>query len=176
MMVATGKRLWRRDGFVSDVWTLAEDEGQLPGGDLIVSLDRLKAEGKALLSRDTGRTGVRLEADEDIADIVPFLDRLSLIALAFPAFTDGRAYSKAVRLRQHHGFAGEIRAVGDVLLDQVAFMQRCGFDALEVAHESTVERLQENKIPAIDGHYQPALDPAKRTPTYSWRRNSASAA
>ena len=175
-MSETGKRLWRRGVFVADEWKTTDDEDRLPDSDVIVSLDRLKAESDTLLSRATGRTGVRLEAGDDISEITEYLDRLALVALAFPAFTDGRAYSKAVRLRQHHGFAGEIRAVGDILLDQVAFMQRCGFDALEVDHESTVERLQKNNVPAIDGHYQPALDSAKRTPTYSWRRRSASAA
>ena len=175
-MSETGKRLWRRGAFVADDWVTADDQDRLPEGNVIVTLDRLKAESDNLLSRATGRAGVRLEADDDIAEITGFLDRLSLVALAFPAFTDGRAYSKAVRLRQHHGFAGEIRAVGDILLDQVAFMQRCGFDALEVDDESTVDRLQENNIPAIDSHYQPALDSAKKTPTYSWRRSSASAA
>lgn len=175
-MSMTGKRLWRGGVFAADEWFAAEDGAELPRGDVIVSLKWLKDESEIILDRGSGRTGVRLEADDDIGEIEAYLDRLSLIALAFPAFTDGRAYSKAVRLRQHHGFAGEIRAVGDVLLDQVAFMQRCGFDALEVAHEFTVERLQENKIPAVNRHYQPALDPGKKSPRFSWRRDSASAA
>ena len=171
-----GKRLWRRGGFVVDEWRTVADDADLPAGDAIVSLSRLKRDSESVLGRSPGRAGVRLEAGEDIAEIEPYLHRLSLVALEFPAFTDGRAYSKAVRLRQHHGFSGEIRAVGDVLLDQVAFMQRCGFDALEVTQGGTVERLRENNVPAVKRHYQPALDQAVKTPTYSWRRNPASAA
>ena len=109
-MSETGKRLWRRGGFIADDWMTVGDEA-LPEGDVIVTLDRLKTESEILLGRASGRTGVRLEAGDDISEIIGFLDKLSLVALAFPAFTDGRAYSKAVRLRQQHGFAGEIRAV-----------------------------------------------------------------
>ncbi|HSM42869.1 MAG TPA: DUF934 domain-containing protein, partial [Afifellaceae bacterium] len=92
---------------------------------------------------------------------------------AFPAFTDGRAYSKAVRLRQQHGFTGEIRAVGDVLLDQLAFMRRCGFDALEISHDVTAERLAKGRIPDVDRYYQPAVGDGAPAASYSWRRQPA---
>ncbi len=173
MMSETQTRLWRGAGFAEDEWLTIETHDGLQDGDLIVPLAVLQQAGDALLSRNSGRTGVRLEAGEDISELEPFLDRLALIALDFPAFTDGRAYSKAVRLRQNHGFAGEIRAVGDVLLDQLAFMQRCGFDAMEISNDATLERLAENRIASVDRHYQPALDDAPENPTYSWRRNAA---
>jgi uncharacterized protein (DUF934 family) len=169
------KRLWRGNGFSVDEWQTIEIHDGLQDGDLIVPLAVLQQAGETLLSRKSGRTGVRLEAGDDIAMLEPYLDRLALVALDFPAFTDGRAYSKAVRLRQNHGFTGEIRAVGDVLLDQLAFMQRCGFDALEISHDATLERLAENRIMSVDRHYQPALDDAPQNPTYSWRRNAVSA-
>ena len=178
-MSDTQKRLWRGNGFVDDEWrTMETADGVDHGGegDLIVPLRLLQEAGEPLLAQRSGRIGVRLEADDAVTELEPFLDRLSLVALAFPAFTDGRAYSKAVRLRQQYGFAGEIRAVGDVLLDQLAFMQRCGFDALEVSHDATAERLAEGGVPAIERHYQPAQDQAPANPIYSWRRNSASVA
>jgi uncharacterized protein (DUF934 family) len=73
-------------------------------------------------------TAVRLESDEDARALVPFLDRLALIEVAFPAFRDGRGYSSA-RILREAGYTGELRAAGDVLVDQILPMRRCGFDA-----------------------------------------------
>lgn len=73
-------------------------------------------------------TAVRLEPDEDARALIPFLDRLQLIEIAFPKFRDGRGFS-AARILREAGYAGELRAQGDVLVDQIAFMQRCGFDS-----------------------------------------------
>jgi uncharacterized protein (DUF934 family) len=73
-------------------------------------------------------TAVRLEPDEDARALIPHLDRLQLIEVAFPKFRDGRGYS-AARILREAGFTGELRAQGDVLVDQIAFMQRCGFDS-----------------------------------------------
>lgn len=73
-------------------------------------------------------TAVRLEPDEDARALIPFLDRLQLIEIAFPKFRDGRGYS-AARILREAGFTGELRAQGDVLVDQIAFLQRCGFDS-----------------------------------------------
>lgn len=74
-------------------------------------------------------TAVRLEAGEDARALLPYLDRLQLIEIAFPKFRDGRGYS-AARILREAGYAGELRAQGDVLIDQVVFLRRCGFDAL----------------------------------------------
>ncbi|MDH7639552.1 DUF934 domain-containing protein [Sphingomonas oryzagri] len=73
-------------------------------------------------------TAVRLESDEDARKLLPFLDRLALIEVAFPAFRDGRGYS-AGRILREAGYTGELRAAGDVLVDQILPMRRCGFDA-----------------------------------------------
>jgi uncharacterized protein (DUF934 family) len=82
------------------------------------------------------------------------LDRLSIIALNFPKFTDGRSYSKARTLREQHGYKGEIRATGDVLLDQVPLMLRCGFDALEITNAPTIRALERGHLPAVAETYQ----------------------
>ena len=74
-------------------------------------------------------TAVRLEAGEDARALLPFLDRLQMIEIAFPKFRDGRGYS-AARILREAGYKGELRAQGDVLIDQVVFLRRCGFDAL----------------------------------------------
>jgi uncharacterized protein (DUF934 family) len=74
-------------------------------------------------------TAVRLESGDDARALLPFIDRLALIEVAFPVFRDGRGYS-AGRILREAGYVGELRAAGDVLLDQVVPLRRCGFDAL----------------------------------------------
>lgn len=71
---------------------------------------------------------VRIEPGDDARELLPHIDRLRLVEVNFPSYTDGRGYS-AARLLREHGFTGELRAVGDVLVDQLAFMRRCGIDA-----------------------------------------------
>jgi uncharacterized protein (DUF934 family) len=103
-------------------------------------------------------TAVRLEPDEDARLLIPHLGRLALIEIAFPSFRDGRGYSSA-RILREAGFAGELRAQGDVLVDQVAFMRRCGFDTF--APESTLNpegvETARARFPYV---YQPAADGA----------------
>ena len=71
-----------------------------------------------------------------VAELAPYLDRLALVALVFPTFRDGRAYSQARLLRERHGFRGELRATGQVLRDQFMFLVRAGFDAFEVKKDA----------------------------------------
>nr|WP_115367423.1 DUF934 domain-containing protein [Alteripontixanthobacter maritimus] len=71
---------------------------------------------------------VRVEPGDETRDLVPYLDRLALIEVNFPSFGDGRGYT-AARVLREAGYAGELRAVGDVLVDQIAYLRRCGFDA-----------------------------------------------
>jgi uncharacterized protein (DUF934 family) len=119
-----------------DAFTHVADDQDIATGDVIVSLTRFQAEGEALLAQ--GRAvGVRLASDEEIEALVYDLPRLSVVALEFPKFRDGRAYTSARLLRERYGFAGEIRAVGDVIREQAGFMVRCGFDAFEPADGSS---------------------------------------
>jgi uncharacterized protein (DUF934 family) len=121
-----------------DPFTAVGDEQTVPHGDVIISLTRFQAEGEALLSE--GRSvGVRLESHEEVEALAYDLPRLAVVALAFPKFGDGRAYSYARLLRERFGFRGAVRAVGDVLREQAGFMVRCGFDAFEPADGSTLE-------------------------------------
>jgi len=85
------------------------------------------------------RAAVIWPNNRDVDDLVPFLDRLAAVALVFPTFRDGRAYSQARLLRERHGYDGELRATGQVLRDQFMFMLRAGFDALEARKQSDVE-------------------------------------
>jgi uncharacterized protein (DUF934 family) len=124
--------VWAEDSFTS----VGEDD-PIPAGDVIVSLKRFMAEGEGLLS---GRAvGVRIEPDEAVEDLVYDLPGLALVALAFPKFLDGRAFTSARLLRERYGFKGEIRAVGEVLREQAFHMLRCGFDAFVPADGSDLE-------------------------------------
>ena len=121
-----------------DPFTAVSDDWAIPQGDVIISLTRFQAEGDRLLSEGR-KVGVRLEADEEVEALAYDLPRLSVVALVFPKFGDGRAYSYAALLRERFNYQGEIRAVGDVLREQAGFMVRCGFDAFEPADGSTLD-------------------------------------
>jgi uncharacterized protein (DUF934 family) len=138
-----------------------EDDAPLPQkGAFTVSLTRWRKERESLLAR-AADAGVRLPNDVDVNEIAGELAgdlaRLARIALEFPKFGDGRAFSQARVLREQHGFKGEIRAVGDVLRDQLWYMHRCGFDAFELRPD----RLLEDALKAFTEMtvtYQPATD------------------
>ena len=126
---------------VEDPFTNVADDQDLPPGDVIVSLARFEAEGDRLLSE--GRAvGVRLKSDEEAEVLAYDLPRIAVVALEFPTFREGRAYSNARVLRERLGFKGELRAVGDVLREQAHFMLRCGFDAFEPADGSQAQQWQ----------------------------------
>jgi len=123
------------DALVEDAWrTLAEGEAVPATGAVIVPVARWQAEREALRGRDAP-VGVRLTSADSPELIADDLDRITLVALEFPIFRDGRAYSYARILRERYGFAGEIRAVGDVLMEQLHFMLRTGFNAFELNSE-----------------------------------------
>jgi uncharacterized protein (DUF934 family) len=151
----TARPIWRDGAFRHDAWVKAEADVPLPDGPAIVSKKRWLAERERLGHRNAP-LGLLIEAGESIDDIAADLPRFALIALSFPKFRDGRAFSTARLLREKHGFAGELRAVGNVLSDLIPFMRRVGFDAFEVAHAPTRRALNEGRIPEVALHYQPA--------------------
>lgn len=127
-----------KDGaLASDRWTvLKEANGPevlqvLPGKNLIVPLKFWKM-FQAELDEYPGEIGVWLNSDENVADIGEKLQELPVIALNFPVFSDGRSYSNARALRENFKYEGEIRAIGDVLRDQLYYMSRCGFNAFDL--------------------------------------------
>jgi uncharacterized protein (DUF934 family) len=115
----------------ADIFVHVPDGAELPEeAAVLVSAARFLEDAPALLAR-TGKLGVIWPNNRDVDDLVPFLDRLAVVALVFPSFRDGRAYSQARLLRERHGYDGELRATGQVLRDQFVFMLRAGFDAFE---------------------------------------------
>lgn len=119
-----------------NILTLAEGENPVeatvPPGPVLVPLPVWLARRDAFAARaQTGELGVWLDAGEDPAALAEDLARLTVIAINFPKFTDGRGYSSATLLRTRLGYTGELRAVGVVLRDQFNYLTRCGFDALQ---------------------------------------------
>jgi len=113
----------------NDPWVFVrDDEAVTASGDVLVTLPRFLAESPALLAR-AGRVGVTLEPTDEIAGLAGHVEKLGLIAVHFPKFGDGRGYSKARLLRERFGYKGELRAVGEVLGDQLSYMLRCGMDS-----------------------------------------------
>ena len=124
---------------VDDAWTqVAADVQALPEGDIIVPLALWRSRKDELTTRNGG-VGLKLEPGEHPSQIADDLPRFSVIALNFPTFRDGRAYSYARLLRERYGYKGELRAVGDVARDQMFFMARCGINAFEVKAGRSIE-------------------------------------
>jgi uncharacterized protein (DUF934 family) len=141
----------------TDPLILVADEADIPGeGAILISAARFLGDAEALSLR-AGRTAVIWPNNRDVDNLVPYLGRLAAVALVFPTFRDGRAYSQARLLRERHEFRGELRATGEVLRDQLLFLHRAGFDAFEVTKEKDTaafaEALQRYSI-----FYQPTGD------------------
>jgi uncharacterized protein (DUF934 family) len=164
-------RLWTPDGFRDDAWSHAQEFDALASnGRTIVPLQVFLALDPDLRRSAAGRIGVLLAPAEPIDALLPWLDTLPLVALAFPAFNDGRSFSKAELLRGRHGFCGALRATGQVLVDQLPHMLRVGFDEFEVSSPVLIRRLEEGRIGGIPYYNQPAAAEADRDGGYSWRR------
>jgi uncharacterized protein (DUF934 family) len=127
-----------------------------PTGSVIVGLAQWQAHTAELGGRREP-IGLRLRSDESPVLVADDLERFAVIALEFPAFRDGRAYSYARILRERYGFAGELRAVGDVLMEQLHFMLRVGFDAFELGGDDPVAAY-ETALKDFSVWYQPTGD------------------
>jgi uncharacterized protein (DUF934 family) len=164
---------------VNDDWTVvrAAEDGTLPAvnalpvGKVLVPLALWQAERDALsASRGAAEIGVWLAPDSEPADIAGDFDKIALIGVDFPVFRDGRGYSIGRLLRERHGYKGELRAIGDVLRDQLTFMFRCGFDAYALRADKDLD----DALKAFDEfsvQYQGAVD----NPSPLFRRRGADA-
>lgn len=145
-------------------WVYLDDDAALGDAPSLISLSRLKADAEALRSRNAP-LGVVLEADgdgktslgEDVHELAPYLDMLSVVSLRFPVYRNGRGFSAARILREQMGFEGQIRASGEVLYDQWAMMARCGINAFEVAADIPLDTFK-TALGELSGAYQPAAD------------------
>jgi uncharacterized protein (DUF934 family) len=128
----------QRAELAEDPFTNVDDETLTPRGDVIVSLQRFQIEGQRLLAEGR-KVGVRIQANEGVEELAADLPRIAVVALVFPKWLQGQAFSSARILRERYGYRGEIRAVGEVLREQARFMVRCGIDAFEPADGSSPE-------------------------------------
>ena len=164
-------KIWNETGFVTDdPWVIESEETKAGSNEkAILGLGDFLA--KVSETDETG-LGVLINPADDVRRLEGHLDRIALVAVAFPAFSDGRAFSHASLLRARLGFKGEVRAVGDVLIDQIPLMLRCGIDSFAVTNGTALRRLAENRLPGIDNHYQPTARPSEDVGSYSWRRRA----
>jgi uncharacterized protein (DUF934 family) len=126
-----------KDGKISsDGFVPVADDAAIPAdGAILISATRFLEHAHALSQR-SAPTGVIWPNNRAVDELAPYLDQLAAIALVFPSFRDGRAYSQARLLRERHGYRGELRATGQVLRDQFVFMLRAGFNAFDVKKDS----------------------------------------
>jgi uncharacterized protein (DUF934 family) len=143
-----------------DRWHLAAgDDGPLPhpspADQLLLTLEQWHAVRSHWSEQATTgkRLGLLLSNDADVEALKPDLPRLALIALSFPKWTDGRAYTQARLLRARLGFQGEIRATGEVLVDMLPLLQRTGFDAVQLRADQRLASA-ERALRFFAGHYQ----------------------
>ena len=161
-------RLWADGRFVADPWHTIAGDAPLPAdGPVILPLARWRTARTSLAGSDQ-RIGVTVAPGEAIDPVTDAIARLDLIALDFPKFSDGRAYSTARRLREQ-GFRAEIRATGDVLLDQIPLMLRAGFDAFLIVNAATVHALETAPLPAVTRVYQAGSESSR----HAWRSRRA---
>ncbi|PVY81608.1 uncharacterized protein (DUF934 family) [Cupriavidus alkaliphilus] len=136
---------------VEDNWTVLRATEEQPlteerisaavqGTDAVLfPLSVWKANEALLAGRDAARTGVWLAPEDEPGDAAAYFDRVSLVAVDFPVFRDGRGFSTAYLLRTRYKWEGQLRAIGDVLRDQLNFMKRCGFDAFAVRADKSID-------------------------------------
>lgn len=166
-----------RDGrFDPDIWSILGDDAPIPEqGFVLLNKARWLADREALTASAVS-IGLVLYAGDEIGGLEQDLSHFRVIALDFPKFADGRSYSTARLLREDHGYAGELRAIGDVLIDQIPLMLRCGFDAFAISHEPTRLSLENGHLPNVALYTQPIAD-RREVPagTRPWLRMPAGA-
>ena len=167
-------RLWTPQGFREDEWAHAESADALSGnGRFILPLQAFLDLDPEVRKSAGERIGVLLQPGDELDKIVGLLDQLSLVALAFPAFNDGRSFSKGELRRNRHHFEGAVRATGQVLVDQLPHMLRLGFDEFEISNPVLLKRLEEGRTGGLSLYYQPTVKHEAKGPKYSWRRERA---
>ena len=149
--------LVRNSRLVADDFVRVADDAPVPAtGAIVVTAARYLADPTAFAARKAP-TGVIWPNDRPVAELASHLGNLALVALVFPKFRDGRAFSQARLLRERYGYAGELRATGQVLRDQFLFMLRAGFDSFEVTKDADATAFADS-IRSYDVFYQPTGD------------------
>jgi uncharacterized protein (DUF934 family) len=150
---------------ISDEWQRVADDEAIPSGQMIISYRRWK-KAEDEIAQHSGSLAICIDGDDEIEEVAELADQFELIALDFPTFADGRNYSNARLLRDRYAYKGDLRAVGDVLRDQLYYMHRCGITSFQVRADKSIE----DALKAFDDFslsYQTAADGAE--PIYRYR-------
>jgi uncharacterized protein (DUF934 family) len=147
---------------IPNLWTLLDKDCPLEqavssGAHQLVVPLQLWLDHKAALRASGKQLAVWLDSEESVKTIAADLPQLPLVALNFPVFTDGRSYSNATRLHQHYLYGGEIRAIGDVLRDQLFYMRRCGFSSFDLRDSVKLEDAQQ-ALQDFSDNYQSTIE------------------
>ena len=149
--------LIRNGQIAADHYVRILDDAAIPAnGAVLVPAERFLADAATFAAR-RGETGVIWPNNRDIDELVPYLGKVAAVALVFPSFRDGRAYSQARLLRERYNYRGELRATGQVLRDQFVFMLRAGFDSFEVKKQADAEAFMQT-AKRYSVFYQPTGD------------------
>lgn len=149
--------LVKQGKIVADGYVHVADDADVPlDGAVLLPAARFLADPEILLKRN-GPSGVVWPNNRDPEELVPYLGKLAVVALVFPSFRDGRAYSQARLLRERYKFKGELRATGQVLRDQFVFMLRAGFDSFDVKKGADAESFAAT-VKRYTVFYQPTGD------------------
>ncbi|MEX0695356.1 MAG: DUF934 domain-containing protein [Rhodospirillales bacterium] len=163
--------LLKNGKIVSDDWVPVADDADISDEKaVVVSLERWLDQAETLKKRNAP-VAVAIRNDQSPSELVDDLDAIDAVFLTFPVYTDGRAFSQARLLRQRYRFKGEIRATGNVLRDQYAFMQRCGFDAFKVKDGTDLDGWGRSAA-SVSEVYQTAADGVQAI----WARRQGTAA
>jgi phosphoadenosine phosphosulfate reductase len=165
--------LFKNNAFAPDDWRgLGPDESLPQGGKVILTLPQWRENRDAILA-SAMPIGLRLDPGVAVRAIAPDLPRLAIVAIDFPKFSDGRGFSMARQIRSCEGFAGELRALGDILFDQLQYLARCGFTSFEIADPATIRLLAAGRRPGLPIFYQPGLGAEAPEQTRPWARRAA---
>jgi phosphoadenosine phosphosulfate reductase len=149
--------LWKDGRFIDDSWTVVADDAAVPGDvNAIVSLKRWRDE-RAVLAERNAPLGLLIAPGSIWTDIVADLPRFPVVAVTIPKYADGRAFSIARLLRERDGYKGEIRAIGDYIIDQMPYMKRVGIDAFLVTNPVVEDGLKRGIWPEVTDYLQPAV-------------------
>jgi uncharacterized protein (DUF934 family) len=150
-------KLIKQSTVIENVWrTLDKDMSELPDTQAVLfPLEQFLANPESVLANV--EAGVWLDSDQEPSALAPYIEKLSLIAINFPKFVDGRGYSYARQLRDKYQYQGELRAIGDVLQDQLFYMKRCGFDSFAIREDKDAEHARLG-LNAFTECYQAATD------------------
>ena len=163
--------LFKNNSFTDDAWrALGTDEDVPATGQVILTLAQWQAKRDSLVGSNLP-LGIQLEPGTPVSAIAADLERFALIAMNFPKFGDGRGFSIGQQLREA-GFAGELRAVGEVLFDQLQYMARCGFDAFDITDANTHKLVAAGRFNTMDVFYQPAIPVTVAVGTRPWARKA----